>query len=160
MDPKNKLLDDDDNNGTTHRESPSRTYLIGIEGVMDSKATSKLSSALHESLIDEEADSIQVPSEKRHHLSEVNLLRPNYRHSKEELELSHSLADHIVIENLAGQIFKEWDVTNDGEISAEDLTDSGFDRDFGEALGRVLDCDKSGRIIRDGVQTQLSCVQY
>jgi hypothetical protein len=66
---KNKLLDDDDNNGTTHRESPSRAYLIGTEGVMDSKAISKLSSALHEALIDEEADSIQVPSEKRHHLS-------------------------------------------------------------------------------------------
>jgi hypothetical protein len=103
----------------------------------------------------EVGDSIQVPTEKRYHLSDVNLLRPNYAHKKEELEVSHSLADHIVIENLAGQIFKEWDVSNDGEISAEDLTDSGFDRDFGEALGRVLDCDKSGRIVREGMQMQL-----
>lgn len=102
-------------------------------------------------------ETIQLSKEKGYHLSDVNLLSPSYAHKKEELEISHTLEEHMVIEILASKIFKEWDISADGVISSEDITDSGFDREFGEALGRVLDCDKSGQIVREGLEL-LSCL--
>ena len=51
---------------------------------------------------------------------------------------------------MALRIFNEWDILRDGVITVDEIEDFGLDRDFAAALGRVLDCDKSGRIQFEG----------
>lgn len=93
---------------------------------------------------------ITVPDARTYHLSDVNLLSGRHSIPKEDLEITHTHAEHQVVRNLAMQIFSDWDLSNDGIISVDEIIDSGLDRQFAEALGRVMDCDKSGQIVCEG----------
>ena len=64
--------------------------------------------------------------------------------------LLHFLTEQQEVSNMALRVFDALDILKYGVISVEEIEDSGLDKDFAAALGRVLDCDKSGQIHCEG----------
>mmetsp|Transcript_5179 Transcript_5179/g.7938 ORF Transcript_5179/g.7938 Transcript_5179/m.7938 type:complete len:504 (+) Transcript_5179:60-1571(+) len=96
--------------------------------------------------------------ELNYHLSDVNLLRGDFK--KEELEVQHTNIEHENIKYLAKEIFSQWDLLDDGQISVDEIILCGIDTQLAVALGRVMDCDNSGVIHYEDIVNCLTILKF
>ena len=82
------------------------------------------------------------------------------REAKQELTFDETREEHAEVKILARKLFRDWNVTQDGIISVDEIIQSGINEEFAAALGRMLDYDDSGDILEEDLANCLMVLKF